>query len=369
MKKLFASALAAAMLFTAGAMADTTINSTENRGITLQNVTVNQAVEGVSPTTGRTLSELTVPDGYAGLASTGRYMPILVQIDNAGGGVGYRAPWNMSYADIVYETPLAMTNRSAYAVETRISALFSDLIPDDAGPIRSARVGHASIREEWDCAFVRYGQQEYEHSNVMDFFKETGASKKGVLFNGTDGAKAWTPYFYSRSNLASPHDKGGNIAAMVGLVSDSFTAAEHTMLFTTEAAEGDAATEIALSWNSPEYNSTLVYDAATQQYSRYVSDSKTLYVDYDTSTPITFSNVIVQWVECNWPNVSAPIPQMVGEGNADIFMNGVHIAGYWKRADMSSRTVFYGADGNELQLQVGSTLISTMPQELNVSYK
>ena len=51
------------------------------------------------------------------------------------------------------------------------------------------------------------------------------------------------------------------------------------------------------------------------------------------------------------------------------FIGGVHIAGYWKRDDMQSRTVFYGPDGNEIALQRGKTFICIIPDETVVSYE
>ena len=111
MKRLF-SLLLALVLLTGSAAADTVINSTEKRSITPQAAGLNEVKAGISPTTGRVLSSLLVPKSFAGLVITGKYMPMLVQIDNAGGGVTYydkdnkkrtRNPWGASFVDIVYE--------------------------------------------------------------------------------------------------------------------------------------------------------------------------------------------------------------------------------------------------------------------------
>ena len=93
-------------LLLTGAMAETVLDPQENRQIQLMDVGLNEVDEGISPTTGRKLNSLLVPSGYAGLAATGRYLPMLVQIGNDGGGVGNRMPWGVSYADVFYETPL-----------------------------------------------------------------------------------------------------------------------------------------------------------------------------------------------------------------------------------------------------------------------
>ena len=134
--KRIAALLTALCLLLAQALAETTIDPKEARNIPLTEAGENETPDGISPTTGRTLRKLYVPEGYAGLAATGRYLPMLVQIGNDGGGVGNRAPWGVAYADILYETPLTRSH------ETRITAVFSDMIPDSVGFVRSARIGH-----------------------------------------------------------------------------------------------------------------------------------------------------------------------------------------------------------------------------------
>ena len=176
MKKIVSLLLIAALLISLlpAAMADTVLDPNEKRKIKLQEVTLNEAEEGISPTTGLPLEDLEAIEGFAGLAVTGRYMPMLVQIDNTDGGVDLRAPWGASYADIIYETPLYK------AGNTRMSFLFSDLIPDSVGPVRSARMGHAWLREEWDAGFLYYGQQESDKADVKKELRELGVEEKGL---------------------------------------------------------------------------------------------------------------------------------------------------------------------------------------------
>lgn len=369
MKKMISMLLAVALLLSVvpAAMAETVIDFKANRGIKLQKVGLNEAAEGISPTTGLALEGYDIPEGFAGLAATGRYLPMLVQIDNYDGGTDYMAPWGASYADILYETPL---HKDGY---TRISMLFSDLIPDSVGPVRSARVGHCWLREEWDAGFLFYGGQEAEGSNIRDVFRQTRASSKGVLFDGTAGeTKPWMPYYSSRAGLASPHDKDGNVAAMSALVPADHAAPNHTFLFTDELPEGDVAEMINIVWGSDLYNSYFEYDADSNQYFRYMDQKKTLvpYVDRDTQEQLAFANVIVQHTKVTYNgSAAAPVTEHIGEGNADFFMGGVHIAGYWKRDDAASRTVFYGPDGNEIELQRGKTFVSIIPSATTVSYE
>lgn len=357
----------------ASSLAETVLDGRDERGIVPQEAGLNQPGEDESPTTGRSLSSLSAPSGFSGLAVNGRYMPMLVQIDNTDNGAGVRAPWGAQYADIVYESPLRREGH------TRISLLFSDLIPDDVGPVRSARLGHVWLREEWDCGFMFYGQQELAKTNVLEEFTRLGATQKGVLFSGTSGGKNWKRYYYARKGLKSPHNRGGDAAAIQGLIPADFTAPNHAFRFTDTPAQGDPAFSVRVDWGLADYLSEFRYDEEKGIYRRIIRsgrNSTEVYHDADTENAITFANVIVQWVDVDWVQNTAPVMRNTGDaffftaygdgsfiahGNADYFMNGVHVAGCWKRDGMTSRTVFYGPDGEEISLQRGRTMIVMLP--------
>ena len=224
-------------------------------------------------------------------------------------------------------------------------------------------------------------------------FKETGADKKAdgmLLFRGTDGtSKPWKQYFdaFERAafTLQRPHHVTANVAALSTLIPWDFEAANHTWLFAEELPEdGDDAEIINVNWADPDgdlvlYNSVLEWDEDDECYYRYMYNRKgksypymnLTTSDYD-SEEITFNNIIVQFTEMVWERTDAPKPTVLGTGNADFFMGGKHIAGVWNRESLSDRTVFYGADGEEIELQPGRTLIIVMDYETanrSVSYE
>ena len=417
MKRML-SLLICLMMLGSCAMADIVINGGENRGINPPKVEPNVWEDvRISPTTGLVLSDVAkrAPEtGFAGLAMTGRYMPMLVQIDNAEAGIGYdsngkytgkRAPWGAQYTDVIYEAPLYKQG------DTRLTFLFSDLIPNAVGPLRSARLFHAWLREEWDCGFIFYGQQEYTDTNVPEAFKSTGADKKGyvydtegkvvegagLLFLGTVGiSRPWKQYFGSMRSkewpgmniqLQKPHDKTVDAAAVSSLILPDFQAANHTWQFTdSEPDWDDDAEEIYVNWATGKlqyYNSYIWWDEDEEVYTRemmdYTSESlrdtheyKTLqWKDKMNEESIPFTNVIVQFTKMEWVRTDAPKPEVLGMGNADIFQRGKHMAGVWRRDTLSDRTVFYDEEGEEIKMQRGRTLIIVMDYETehrSVSY-
>ncbi len=369
-KILLPALLVAALLLTAGALADTVIDGTADRGIVPADVGPNLVDEWTSPTTGRDLSQIDVPRGFAGLAADGRYQPMLVQIDNTDNGLRYRAPWGAAWADVIFESPLRREGH------TRITLLFSDVIPDDAGPVRSARIGHVWLREEWGAGFIYYGQQEYHATDVKAEIARLGADKAGVVFSGT--AQAWNRYFYQRRNLKSPHDKGVDVAGLQALIPADNPVPAHAWRFTDEPAQGDTAGVITVDWGRADYRSVYTWSPSLKHYTRTVGTggSQEIYHDLDSGEAITFDNIIVQWVDMDWVQATAPVMRTAGDapfftqwsdgaftaqGNADFFMNGVHVAGCWRRESMGDRTVFYGPDGEEIALQRGRTMVIMFP--------
>ena len=328
----------------------------------------NPIIAGESPTTG--------------LAWTGVYLPMLVQISNPEGsvkinnktvkaaGIGNRAPWGGAYADIVYEGILYRTG------ETRISFLFSDCldegVPTSVGPVRSARIGHVLLREEWQSGFIYAGGPRKEENNIAEMFEELGASDKGVLFNLL--TNKFDNYRQRVKGLKSPDNLDVNVVGLRNQIPTNYTAAPHAFLFADASPYTEnyaLAYNINLDWGHVKWVSHFTYDENNNVYYRYSGDAP--YMSYtsaddrtdENATWMSFSNVIIQRVTYEYTNNSKIMPVMnsVGQGNADIFIGGRYIPGYWVRESIEGPTVFYDDKGNELQLTRGKTYIAHLPPE------
>ena len=150
MKKILCFLLALTLALGVTAATASTPIETSPRDIKINPAGLNDDADtcyekGYSPTTGRKLSEIAVPEGFLGFAATGQYTPFMVQITNADNGIGitnagklYRnAPINGIYADVVYEAPQKSTGG-----ESRMSMIFSDVVPDYVGFVRH----HSGLR-------------------------------------------------------------------------------------------------------------------------------------------------------------------------------------------------------------------------------
>ena len=423
MKKTLSLILALVMLIavTSAFAEGKAIDGLADRGITIHEAGLNEVDDLVSPTTGRNLMEIEVPNGFLGMAVTGEYQPIMVQISNADNGLGssssiknYRnAPVNGIYADVVYE---ALQKKGGG--ESRMTYVFSDVVPDFAGFIRSTRIQHALYRAEWESAFVTSGWN-YAVKDVPNVWKENGLpdptgkrteADPGIVYVGDLSTKPWGPYVYRICDKTGKKYSGANteLFNLTGLLTDiipkDHVPANHTWKFTDDIPTGGDDAEFVYVKFGSEYatDSRLEYDASTNSYIRYIKREKGEDMPYRTNVllepevkkiqgdgknskgyglviqgmeagdPITFNNVIVQQVDYNWISFTRPNPKLVGSGNADYFMGGKHLSGVWDRKSLTDRTVFYGPDGNEIEMQRGRTLIILMPYGENgagVSYE
>lgn len=359
MKRFVSLGLVLVLLFTSAAIAfaDGTILADQaDRKISPVNanadgtIPVNPVIQGESQTTG--------------LPFTGTYAPMLVQISVPNGGVsGKDIPWGIGSGDIFYETPLHKMGHTRFAI------LFSDDIPSNVGPVRSTRIMHAEIREEWDAGFIYFGQQEYKTSNVKEKFSETGANKKGILFSGTANSD-WKPFVTRDKTIGTADNVMVDVKSIQAFIPQGYPFPYRPYLFTDELNyQGAAANTISITQRHPDYSSTFSYDAATNTYTRFVGKENLPFMDKLTQQNILFSNVVVQRTDVTYKRNDAPLATLIGSGNADIFIGGKYIAGYWVRTGMDQRTVFLDESGNEIKLQRGKTLISIQDHAIEVSYK
>jgi hypothetical protein len=395
MRKLIAFLMIFSMLFTALPVAvavskteytlptktGTVLQSTPDRGIAPQTEAARHPlIEGESPVTG--------------LPWEGEYLPMLVQIGNLitstkiGGrtiktsGVGKAAPWGGQYADIVYESMIVKNDA------TRLTFLYSDCFAlgepkGEVGPVRSTRIGQLILREEWQAGFVYgggfAGTFSWRDQQTPELLAQTGALTQGVLLNMLDAR--YTDYRRRVKGVKAPNNRSVNLIGLRETIPDTFVSQPRPFLFSDESpyTEGyDAADTIHLDWGREVTISHFVYDASQNVYLRYCGAGTKAakwapFVSYATADDrseehqqqFTFSNVIIQRVEYTYENEKTILSdmQLIGKGNADIFISGRYIPGYWVRASMADPTVYYDDQGNELVLARGKTYIAQFPPE------
>lgn len=348
MKKTICIALLVCMAALMGAAAAEVLPVVMNRSLPLQVQTGNNPlIPGESPTTG-------LPK------ASDEYTPILCQIDNNKAAL---PQWGIADADIMYEMPIQGQGW------TRYTALFSDKYPQEAGPVRSGRVMHADLREEWDAMFLFYGKQEDGGSDLRKALRDYGVNSKGLAIDGI--GNKYEPYFqrvrkktFQRSFYhKAPH----NVTAYVSRIHDEvqmplgYTYPVRPFLFTDELPViGTEANRVnIIHKNNPDTASSFVYNPATNAYTRHTNQGPYVDLLYSPDQPLEYANVIVQRTRLtfNGHSMNPLLPDVVGQGAAEIFTGGRYIPGAWTRLSTQGRTVFYDSNGNEIKLQRGKTWI------------
>jgi len=354
----------------------TILQNTPDRGIgPVIEVVRHDRVAGESPTTG--------------LPWEGEYLPMLVQIGNSPGtrvvngrtvnasGIGKRAPWGVQHADVVYEGILYRGG------DTRFTYLFSDSFAEGqpekgVGPVRSARIGDLLLREEWQAGLVYTGNNRSSGS-WAELLRQTGVDKKDVLFSLL--ASRYVDFKYPVKGVMPPDNFNADIIGLRKLIPASSISQSYPFLFADESPYSpgyEAAHAIRLDWGTKNTTTHFQYDEEANVYRRFcgTGTNKARWAPYlsfattdgrkeENMRPILFANLIVQRVEYKYENdnILMPVMEGVGRGNADIFIGGRYIPGYWIRNSIADPTVFCDDQGNEIKLLRGKTFIAHFPPE------
>lgn len=305
--------------------------------IRLKQPGANPLIPGESPTTG-------LP------SASNKYIPILVQIDNSLGAI---PQWGISAADVMYELPIQGMGW------TRLTALFADQHPDEAGPVRSGRIMHADLREEWDSVLVHFGKQEVEGSDMRKALADYRVGTKGLDIDGI--GNKYKDYFARVKYHAAPHNVSTYVKGLSELPQvSSYQFPVRPFKFTDDKNYGGAeAGRISIIHKgNRDTSSTFVYDVAHNGYARFI-DTGAYFDLFNPTVQLYYSNVIVQRTRLTFNNHGTRplLPDIVGQGAADIFLAGQHISGAWSRSKASERTIFYDQNGEEIALQRGKTWI------------
>ncbi|HPJ02953.1 MAG TPA: DUF3048 domain-containing protein [Candidatus Limiplasma sp.] len=331
-------------------------------------ISPNPVIEGESPVTG--------------LPWEGRYLPMMVMINNADGGVGRTTPWGAQNADITYEV---MITRDGV---TRMIFLFSDLVPDSVGPVRSTRNPAIMVHSEWMAGFVFWGGPDSTNNSIVEFFIQTGARNKGILFDGVGIASGVPPKrtWNNVEGVPAGSNLNVNLSGIRDMIADDYTAPAHPFLFTDERLYDDRKSVYRLSLDfgnggsishfeydkmTDTYLRSVDIDGETQPYITYLASESRQSRNQDEAIQPAYRNVIVQRTEYSFANNhgSMPLMEAVGSGNADIFIGGRYIPGYWVRTDLSSPTYYFDDLGNQIVLSRGKTFIAMLPSIARLGYQ
>lgn len=289
-----------------------------------------------------------------GLPTDGEARIMTCQMDNEPGA---RPQKGIGSADIVYETEIY---DGGY---TRYTAVFNDVIPEKIEAIRSCRIVHADICNEYQGPFIHYGGQKYPGSDV--YYTMKILENFGPDYDGIGGDRD----FYRDKGRKAPNNVVCNLKNLYDRTDWSAITCRSPLRFRKEfkvPEQGEAVGEFRVPYRAKSYVPSYQWDEALKKYKRFYNGKA--YVDGDTGEQVLVDNVIVMHVEYSWFEGKSDRPKVKlrGENTCDYFIGGKHFTGTWKRSKISKNTVYYDDEGNKVKLNPGKTFIQVLRTEREI---
>ncbi|MDR2587393.1 MAG: DUF3048 domain-containing protein [Coriobacteriales bacterium] len=282
------------------------------------------------------LTGLPAPDKAATLNRT-----LSVKIENTPVA---RPQTGISSADVVYET---VTEGGI----TRLNCLFQSRVPEEVGPVRSARLSDLSIVPEYDALFFFSGANPYVEGQIAD----------AGLPNMSHGQTS--SLYYRVDYREAPHNLYLSLAQSYGVATEKglSTTLEtpRGFEFSSNGADGTnpawatapSAANVTLGF-SDAYVAEWAWDAEAGAYLRSMDGPS---IDAATDEQLAATNVVVLRTSYVLsPDNLTLFIDLKGEGEATLFVGGKRLDGTWE-SDGTTPPRFKDASGNPILLNPGTT--------------
>lgn len=234
---------------------------------------------------------------------------------------------------------------------TRFLAIYQEQKPQLIGPVRSVRMYYVDWLAAFDASVAHIGGSaaalaEVRNGNYRDIDQFFNA---GSYWRASDR--------YAPHNVYTSFAKLDALNAAKGYTSSTFAGFSRV---DGKPSATPNATQVNVTISSATYNSSYIYDAATNTYVR--SQAGAPHLDRE-SGQISPSVVIAMKVDEStvFEDGYRQSINAVGSGSAVIFQNGTAQEVTWNKASRTSQIVFTDAAGKDVSLIRGQTWISAVP--------
>lgn len=284
--------------------------------------------------------------------------PIAVMVDDAPAA---RPQSGFNAASVVWHAP-------AEGGVPRYMLIFQEQMPQDVGPVRSARYYFIAWAAEWNAVYGHVGGSPQAQATLR-------TKGDGQLVYNADAFRWEGIYYWRVRERYAPHNVYSNaksLRVMATRVGAENGALEPAWQFGPDAPLEDRPSggiiRVEYPYNRIEYR----YDRASNAYLRGVTGQKEQ-IDAADGQRVAPKNVVVMMMSFG-PLKDGSTKQrleadVVGSGKAWIATNGQTIVGTWKKQSLSDPTRFYDAEGEAVTLTAGQTFIQVMPLGSKVTIK
>lgn len=262
----------------------------------------------------------------------------------------------INQADIIYE----------YRVEgefTRYMALFQSHLPENVGPVRSARPYFVQTAKEYDAIYTHWGGSEAGLSevrsrNVVDL---DGIALEGIVFHRNKEVGKRAPH---NGYVSLPELKNYLVEKNVDVNNNT---ASLNFYDESENLQGEDVKEITLNFNN-RYKTNFIYDEATEKY-KYIRQGEPV-IDENTKEEFTAKNLVVLFQKgvVAGPKGTLKLAS-IGAGDGLLLQNGKLIPITWEKENEDAMTIFKDAEGNLIKFHPGNTFISVVDDKNSAVYE
>ena len=274
--------------------------------------------------------------------------PVLATINN---DPLARPQSGISDADIIYEF-------LAEGGTTRFLALFQSELPEEIGPIRSARDYFVHMAKGMDAFYVAHGYSPDAlallKSNYIDHVN--GMQYDGTLFKRSKERRAPHNSYISAENIRTAAEKTNSSMEIAKTSSLSF----HDSV--ESAKIGDSAQEMVVRYGSQKnFQSSYSYNEVTGKYDRIVNNIKT--IDKANEKEVELANVLVfEAIHSTIDNVGRQAIDIKSGGRALLFQAGIVKEIKWENVNGILTPMENGASA---KLVPGKTWVHIVPVKQN----
>jgi hypothetical protein len=256
-------------------------------------------------------------------------------------------------ADVVYET---VTEGGI----TRFNCLFQSDIPEEVGPVRSARLSDLSIVPQYDAIFFFSGANSYVRGEITSAaLSDMSHTKASSLYYRVDYREAPHNLYLRLANSITRADEKGFATTL-----DTPRSLEFSFSGEKDGVDGEPESAPAAQWAalpdatyisvgfSTSYVAEWAWDTATQTYLRSMDGAT---IDAATGEQIAATNVIVLWTSyVDAPDDKTLFLDLNGKGQATLFIGGKRVEGTWE-SNGATPPRFKDANGDPILLSPGKT--------------
>lgn len=278
--------------------------------------------------------------------------PVMISVENH---IDARPQWGITTADVVWEM----------VVEggiTRMLLMYADpsRIPDQVGPMRSARHYFVELAEGFDAIFVHMGgsPQAYNALSKQGTDNIDSVYKRDQTRNTATEHRA-----YTTNELVNSHIENNKIRTKVEKGYENPFSFNYE---TVKLPDGKATKFTVPFSNYCTY--TLTYNKKTKLYKSSIGDNP--FMD-DNGKQQSFTNIIMCYVDVS--DISGDKKGRktfdLSSGEGVYISNGTYQAITWEKGGYTDMMKFYVANGNskkqkEISLNAGRTYIALVPTSM-----